>query len=320
MEVSELWHISASESVLKISQSSADSAEIIVQSCYSLISAGTEKIVSLGQIPEQIAEQMKVPYMKGDYPFPVSYGYSLVGKVIKGPENLINNFVHVMYPHHNFALVEADDIFPVPDSIPPKRAVFASNLETVINAIWDSKMQLGDSILVAGFGTIGALLSLTLLQFPGIDVKVKENNKARRDYAKACGLELHDKNNSPTQFDICFHCTGSTEGLQFCIDNAKTEGKIIELSWYGNKSVNIQLGGSFHSGRKSIISSQVSSIPAYKNSSWDFRKRKELVFKLLENDIYDKLPCLEIPFAGAPVLFNRMRKEFINEPGLIIQY
>lgn len=320
MEINELWHISDTDSVLRRSQAEPDSTELIVQSCYSLISAGTEKNVSMGLVPEQIADQMKVPFMKGKFPFPVSYGYSLVGKIIKGPQNLANRYVHLLHPHHDFALVEEQDIFLIPEVIPPKRAVFASNMETVVNAIWDSKPQLGDQILIAGFGTVGALLALTLSQYPGIDIKIKEINPERKKFAIACGMETIDDHNSTTQFDISYHCTGSEKGLQYCIDHTKTEGKIMELSWYGNKFVSINLGSTFHTGRKKIIATQVSTIPDDKNSSWDFRKRKDLVFKLLQNEIYDTLPCFEIPFIDSPLLFKRLRNGFINEPGLIIKY
>ena len=110
---------------------------------------------------------MKVPYMKGEFPFPVSYGYSLVGKIIKGPEKLINRYVHLMHPHHDFAFVREQDIFLIPDSIPPKRAVFASNLETVVNAIWDSKPQLGDQILIAGFGNHWSFTCFNFISIPG---------------------------------------------------------------------------------------------------------------------------------------------------------
>ncbi len=321
MEVRELWHISDDESVLRKNEVESGPADLIIQSEFSLISSGSEKIVAKGLVPENTKEQMKVPYMKGEFPFPVSYGYSLVGKIVKGPEKLKDRLVHLMHPHHDYALVREQDIFLIPDSIPAKRAVFASNMETVVNAIWDAEPQLGDKILIAGFGTIGALLALTLSQFPGIEIKIKEVNPERRKFARACGLKLSDEKENPElEFDICYHCTGNENGLQFCIDRAKTEGKIIELSWYGNKSVNINLGGTFHTGRKKIISSQVSGIPNNKKSSWDFRKRKELVFQLLQHKIYDKLPCLEIPFEDSPQFFNKLRNEFISEPGLIIRY
>jgi len=321
MDVRELWHISDTDSELRKIQTEPGANLLIVQSEYSLISSGTEKIVSKGLVPMQIGERMKVPYMKGNFPNPVSYGYSLVGKVIEGPKTLMNRHVHILHPHHDFAFVEEQDVFLIPDDIPSKRAVFASNMETVVNAIWDSKPQLGDQILIAGFGTIGALLALTISQYPRLDIKILENNPKRRKIAKECGLETIDADkDSHTEFDISYHCTGKETGLQFCIDHTKTEGKIIELSWYGNKSVNIDLGKTFHTGRKKIISSQVSQIPNDKNSSWNFKTRKELVFKLLQNNIYDKLPVLEIPFADSPDFFKKLRNEFICEPSLIIRY
>ena len=50
-----------------------------IRTLFSAISPGTERLVSLGQIPEDLHEAMRCPYMGGSFGFPVKYGYSLVG-------------------------------------------------------------------------------------------------------------------------------------------------------------------------------------------------------------------------------------------------
>ena len=85
------------------------------------------------------------------------------------------------------------------------------------------------------------------------------------------------------------------------------EGKVVELSWYGEKEVSLNLGGDFHLQRKQIISSQVSRVPYDKSARWDYKRRKEVVLKLLKNSIFDSILTNEINFEDAPAFFNSLR-------------
>ena len=51
----------------------------LVRSLYSAVSEGTERLVLAGKVPPNLHQAMRVPYMEGDFSFPVKYGYSLVG-------------------------------------------------------------------------------------------------------------------------------------------------------------------------------------------------------------------------------------------------
>ena len=322
METRELWHISKNKSTIKEARLSlSDEDDLLIRSHYSLISPGTEKIVSRGLVPENLYEEMKVPYMKGEFHFPVSYGYSLVGEIQEGSSDLPGQYIHCLYPHHSYGLIRKDDAFPIPEGMPLKRATLASNMETVVNAIWDSHVSIGDNVLVAGFGNIGALLSLTLKTFPGVSVSVLETDPVKQDIADQLGLLCYG---SPeeinTRFDMAFNCTSNEQGLQTCIDKTGLEGKIIELSWYGTGQVKIGLGGTFHSERKRIIASQVSRIPDEKASRWNNKRRKELVFELLKNPEYDELITREVNFEDTPQFFDALREGNNNNIGIVIKY
>ena len=321
METKALWHLSESSTVLKTTDIQVQDFSCLIKSHYSLVSTGTERLIIQGKVPESLHEAMKVPYMQGNFNFPLTYGYSVVGEIINGPERLIGKYVHIMHPHQSYFYANEEDFTILPEVIPAKRAVLASNLETVVNAIWDSEVTLGQKTLVVGFGIIGALLSQVLRMFPAMDPEVLETNKFRRKKAHSLGFKAIKSLAQPSsQYDLAFNTTGNEEALQACIDSVGYEGKIMELSWYGNQQVNIHLGNSFHHHRKKIISSQVSQIPGHMVNRWDYQRRKKLVFKILRDASFDALLTNEISFDDSPEFFKRLRDGSVDSIGTIIKY
>ena len=133
--------------------------EVIVKAIVSGVSLATEKKVALGQMPVKVSELMRVPYMSGDFSFPLSYGYSMVGQVIEGDKDWLGKRVHLMHPHQNFCVVKEADLMEIPKKISDSKATLISNMETALNGFWDGRILQDDRILIIGFGLIGALLS-----------------------------------------------------------------------------------------------------------------------------------------------------------------
>ena len=52
---------------------------------HSALSRGTERLIFSGRVPESEYERMRAPFMGGAFPFPVKYGYAMVGRVEDGP-------------------------------------------------------------------------------------------------------------------------------------------------------------------------------------------------------------------------------------------
>lgn len=318
----ELWHTSEKTSELReipLEKPKAD--EIVVESVFSMISPGTERIVSTGNVPDEAGEFMRVPHMKGFFSFPFTYGYSVVGIVMQGPEKLAGRLVHLMHPHKSVITIKQDQVYPVPGFIPAKRAALASNLETAVNAVWDSGVSAGDKVLIVGFGIIGALVAILVSQFPGIELLILEKEQERASRAESMGFRvLSTTRRVGTGYDVAFNTSSSSRGLQAGIDAVGFEGKIVELSWYGSDAVTLKLGQSFHYNRKQIISSQVSHIPASRDMRWNLKRRKDLVFKLLRDKTFDKLITLEVPFNNAPLFFKKLRNEEVNDIGIVFSY
>jgi threonine dehydrogenase-like Zn-dependent dehydrogenase len=273
MNYKSFWHTNSNSSEIISETFDAPTHGIeIVKSLYSSISLGTEKLVSQGNIPLEMHDLMKVPHMKGTFKFPIKYGYSVVGK------NSKNKLVHLMHPHQSVCFVNENDCYLISDSLNPIIATQISNMETVINAIWVSNLKPNQKVLVCGIGSVGVLLLETLKIHYKIDVYFKETN----DYKIKKLIENgHQNCENNQEFDVCFNVSANEIGLQYCIDHCKTEGKIIELSWYGTQKVSLNLGVNFHYKRLQIISSQVSEIPIEKQKTETFLTRKKLAEKLL---------------------------------------
>ena len=319
MTGTELWHNSQLSWLkqVEIDPTQISDDQILVKALFSLVSQGTEKLVLSSKLDLETSKYMSFPTLKGvlarsDF----TYGYALTGQVIAGNPNLLNKYVHLLHPHQSYAIVAASEAFLIPDASMVQKATLLSNLETVINAIWDSHISIGDEVLVIGYGGIGALLAQVINQTPGVNITIKENDPKKKLHA----LELFETATQRRTYDLVFHTSGTEDGLQYGIDRLKKESKLIELSWYGPKEVQVLLGKSFHYDRKQIIASQVTSIPYFKSSHWNYTRRKQLALKLLSKINFEHLITNTIRFCEAPTFYNKLRRGEINEIGTLITY
>jgi threonine dehydrogenase-like Zn-dependent dehydrogenase len=107
---------------------------------------------------------------EGAFPFPVKYGYCAVGRVEAGPAELLGRMVFCLHPHQEVFLAPVDMLRPVPAGVPPRRATLAANMETALNALWDSGAGPGDRIVVVGAGVLGLLVTALAAKLPGAEV------------------------------------------------------------------------------------------------------------------------------------------------------
>lgn len=291
----------------------------LIKTLFTAISPGTEYLVYSGGVPKKLYVEMRCPYMGGDFSFPIKYGYSLVGQVLDGPTSLKGKLIHTLHPHQDYARISAEDVYVIPDGISPQRATLASNMETALNAIWDSGVNIGDKVLIVGFGIIGSLIARILSFIPQVEVDVLDVQPAKITLIEQLGFSIY-KEEKEKKYDLAFHTSGSGPGLQTSINNVGLEGKIIETSWYGDKEVNLCLGETFHSQRKLIISSQVSHLPACKSARWDYKRRKEVVFQLLLHPEFDAHITHTIAFHNLPKLFQSLKKNRCQELSYLVYY
>jgi threonine dehydrogenase-like Zn-dependent dehydrogenase len=237
---------------------------------------------------------------EGSFPFPVKYGYCATGVVEDGPAALIGRNVFALHPHQDFFVAPVSALAPIPDQVPVRRATLAANMETALNAVWDSGAGPGDRIVIVGCGIVGLLVASLAARLPGATVTAVDTDAARRPLLASLGATFATPDRAPADADIVFHTSATGAGLNTAIKCAGVEGTIVELSWYGSKPVQVELGGAFHSRRLKLVSSQVGMVSAGRRARWDYRRRLTSALGLLDLPALDALVAEEIAFDDAP--------------------
>jgi NADPH:quinone reductase-like Zn-dependent oxidoreductase len=278
--------------------------EVRVRALHSGISRGTEELVFRGGVPESERARMRAPYQAGDFPGPVKYGYLSVGVVDAGPPSLLGATVFCLHPHQATYVVPVDAVTVVPDDVPARRAVLAGTVETALNALWDLRPLLGDRVAVVGAGMVGCCVARLLARLPEVEVTLVDVDPARAAVAQALGAGYASPGDAPGDRDAVVHTSATSAGLQLSLDLLAPEGTVLDLSWYGDRPVRLDLGGAFHSQRLRIRASQVGVVAGRPRHS--HADRLALALRLLRDPAYDVLLTGESDFADLPEVMPRL--------------
>ncbi len=274
--------------------------EALVLTLWSGISRGTERLVYEGRVPMSEYERMKAPFQEGEFPYPVKYGYCSVGIVEQGPKEWLGVPVFALHPHQTRFVMPVERLVAIPDTLPLRRAALAANMETALNALWDSGAGPGDKIVIVGAGLVGLLVAFLAVRLPGAEVVVVDVEPARSALVTALGAEFRTPGAIAGDADVVFHASASADGLTSALGAAGLEGTIVELSWYGDRQVMVPLGGAFHSRRLRLISSQVGQVAPTRRPRWTYARRLRKALDLLQDDVIDKLITGEVAFETLP--------------------
>lgn len=280
--------------------------EVLVRTLFSGVSRGTEALVFRGGVPPAQHQSMRAPFQEGDFPGPVKYGYLNVGVVEVGPPDLLGRTVFCLYPHQTRYVVPADAVVPVPDAVPPGRAVLAGTVETAVNALWDAAPLIGDRIAVVGAGMVGCSVAGVLARFPGTRVQLVDVDPARAAVADAFGVDFSLPGDATGDCDLVVHASATAEGLTRSLELLVPEGTVIELSWYGDRRVSLPLGEFFHSRRLTVRSSQVGSVSPVRRGRRSFADRLALALELLTDPAFESLISGESDFEELPDVLARL--------------
>lgn len=282
--------------------------QLRVRALHSAISRGTEALVQAGRVPESEYERMRAPAMAGTFPFPVKYGYAMVGRVEDDSGASPGPTIFALHPHQCSFNLAADAVLPLPEGVTPQRAVLAANMETALNAVWDAGAGPADRVAVIGAGVVGALVAYLCGSSAGADVTLVDIDPSRAGVAAALGAKFAAPGKAPRECDVVFHTSGNAQGLSTAIDLAGDEATIVEMSWYGAGTVGLALGGAFHSRRLKLISSQVGQVAPSRRPRWPHRRRLGAALALLTDPALDALLAPAVSFDDLPVQLPRILK------------
>lgn len=289
--------------------------QALVRARHSGISRGTEMLVHTGGVPAGVAAQMRAPFQEGELPGPVKYGYLSVGMVEQADDSpdLLHRNVFCLYPHQDRYVVPVSALSVVPDGVPPARAVLAGTVETALNAVWDAAPRMGDRIAVVGAGMVGAAVTALLRTFPLERLQMVDVDESRRTVADRLGVDFVRPGEAAEGCDVVVHCSATGAGLNRGLELLGDEGELVEVSWYGDRAVTIDLGAQFHARRLSIRASQVGAVAASRRARRTYAERMAQALDRLRDPALDALISGHTPFRELPGTMDRLAA---GEPGL----
>jgi hypothetical protein len=293
---SALWYCGPGQAELReeaLAPPGAD--EIRVRALYGAVSRGTEALVFNGLVPKSEFDRMRAPFMAGQFPFPVKYGYATVGQVESGA--LRGKVIFALHPHQSLFNIPAGAAVEIPQTVPAQRAVLAANMETALNGVWDAAPGPADRIAIVGAGVVGSLVAYLCGHIPGAEVTLVDINPARAELAGTFGVGFAEPASARGECDLVVHASGSPAGLRTAIELAGDEATVLEMSWYGNTAIPAMLGGPFHSRRLRLVSSQVGKVAPSHRPRWTQSRRLAAAVALLGDPRLDALlaPAVKFP-------------------------
>ncbi len=264
---------------------------------HSALSRGTERLVLEGRVPASEHRRMRAPFQEGDFPHPVKYGYAATGEATAGPAHLLGRQVFALAPHQTVLRLPETAALPVPDGIPPRRATLGANAETALNAIWDAQIVPGSRVLVVGAGLLGCLIAGFLSRMADLDVVMCDVIGARAAIAGEINVTFAEPTELADDFVLAFHTSATAEGLATALGALAFEGRVIELSWFGDRPVPVPLGATFHSRRLTIQCSQVGHVARPRRATTPHRARLAAALAALDTSAFDALITEDVPFS-----------------------
>jgi threonine dehydrogenase-like Zn-dependent dehydrogenase len=135
-------------------------------------------------------------------------------------------------------------------------------------------------------------------------VQLVDADPARAAVAAALGVGFASPADAAADCDLVVHASATSAGLTRSLELLAPEGTVIELSWYGDRQVQVPLGEFFHSRRLTVRSSQVGGIPPGRRRT--YAERMALALDLLRDPAFDALITGHSDFEELPAILPRL--------------
>jgi 2-desacetyl-2-hydroxyethyl bacteriochlorophyllide A dehydrogenase len=276
--------------------------QLLVQTLVSGISAGTEMLFYRGQAPADILVDETIPSLAGELGYPLKYGYAAVGRVMELGSDVSSEWkgrtVFALNPHESHFVTSAQNVVAVPQGMTAEQAVFMPSMDTAVNFLLDGQPLIGERVVVLGQGLVGLLTTALLAQIPLAKLITLDSYPPRREKSFALGAQASlDPGASDLQeqlrkllearsiydgADLVFELSGNPQALDQALAASGFAGRVVVGSWYGEKPVQLNLGGRFHRSRIRLISSQVSTVDPKIRGRWDKGRRLQVALRMIE--------------------------------------
>ncbi|NTW97452.1 MAG: chlorophyll synthesis pathway protein BchC, partial [Oscillochloris sp.] len=214
--------------------------DVLIRTAYTSISAGTERMLLDGRLPQ--------PQLL----FPVVPGYETVGQVVqlgkKAPKELLGQWVYIggarcfqgVNPawggQSEFISAEAERVVPL-GAIDPATGVILALAATALHGINVSHVRSSDRVLVLGQGIVGQLAArlakLAGASFVAVADRVAVRlEKSRADQVIDVNRESLDEAISEANINVLVDATGSMTALSGALPLLANHGRVLLLGYY----------------------------------------------------------------------------------------
>lgn len=308
-----------------------DSDEALVEVEYSGISPGTELLLYRGEAPTDLPADETIPALDGDLEYPIRYGYAVVGRVREVGEDVdsawLDRRVFAFHPHASHVTLPPAELHPIPEGLSATAATLLPNVEAAVNFAMDARPIVGERAVVFGQGLLGLLTTALLSEYPLDSLYAVDRYPLRRSRSRALGADATfapDENEALNEAldgtDLAIELSGNPAALDAAIDATGYDGRVIIGSWYGEKRVELDLGGRFHRNRISMESSQVSTIDPELRGRWDKDRRLDVAWDRLADLDADALLTHRLPAAEAPEAYRLLADRPDEAIGAVLSY
>jgi threonine dehydrogenase-like Zn-dependent dehydrogenase len=147
---------------------------------------------------------------------------------------------------------------------------------------------------------VGCCVARLLGAIPGAEVTLVDVDKERAATAAALGVGFATPGEVAGERDLVVHTSATGEGLRLALELLADEGVVLELSWYGDRAVEVGLGAAFHARRLRLVASQVGAVAPARRARRTTTERLALALSLLRDDAFDALLTGRSDFSELP--------------------
>lgn len=276
--------------------------EVLLETIYSGISAGTELTVYRGSNPYMSSQWDPVRrlFVPGEqtqtYPWD-GLGYEEVGRVAAvgddADEDLVGQVAWGVWGHRSCAVRPVEYVRPrvMPPGSRPLIGIFAKIGAIALNAVLDADIHVGEHVVVFGAGVPGQITA-QLARLNGGDVTVVDFAPSRRALAQQLGaatvldprsVDVAEAVRAATDnrgADVVIELSGSHDALQEATRTAAYSSRVVASGFYQGSGTPLLLGNEFHHNRISIVGSQISGVAPHLQHRWTELRMSKTVLAL----------------------------------------
>jgi len=304
--------------------------EVLLETLYSGISAGTELTAYRGSNPYLALEwdADRRLFVPGDstHEYPLDgWGYEEVGRVVEvgssEHEDLVGRVAWGAWGHRSAAVRPVEYVRPrtMPDPSDVLAGVFAKIGAIALNAVLDADIHVGEHVAVFGAGVPGQIVA-QLARLNGAHVTVVDPMPERRDLAEKLGADATiDPRQEPVAealrsatdnrgADVVIEMSGSQMALHEAVRSVAYNSRVVASGFFQGPGTALRLGEEFHHNRVAIICSQISGVAPHLQHRWDELRMSLTVLGLHRRGDIDleRLVSHVVPAEEAPAAFEML--------------